>query len=245
MFFRSTPIPPVTYASLGADVHSHLIPGIDDGAQTMEESLALIRRLAAMGYRKIYTTPHVSTDHYPNTREGILGGLEAVREQWRVEGGVWREVTLEAGAEYFLDEGFEELLMTSPLLTLPGRRVLVEMAGVAPAHNLHELLFRMQTKNYQPVMAHPERYPYYQRDFRQVERLKEQGCELQVNLLSLAGHYGSRIQDLAFKIVNRGLADFLGTDMHRAQHADTLEEALKDKRMKKALWEGKFRNVEL
>jgi protein-tyrosine phosphatase len=244
MFFRSNPIPPVTYASLGADVHSHLIPGIDDGAQTMEESLALIRRLAAMGYRKIYTTPHVSTDHYPNTREMILQGLEAVREQLRAQPSVI-SVQLEAAAEYFLDEGFEELLMTSQLLTLPGRRVLVEMAGVAPAHNLHELLFRMQTKNYRPVMAHPERYPYYQRDFRQVERLKEQGCELQVNLLSLAGHYGSRIQDLAFKIVKRGLADFLGTDMHRDQHADALEEALKDKRMKKALWEGKFRNVEL
>ena len=244
MFFRSTPIPPLTYGSLGADVHSHLIPGIDDGAQTMEESLALIRRLAAMGYRKIYTTPHVSTDHYPNSREMILQGLEEVREQLRSQPSVI-SVQLEAAAEYFLDEGFEELLMTSQLLTLPGKRVLVEMAGVAPAHNLHELLFRMQTKGYRPVMAHPERYPYYQRDFRQVERLKEQGCELQVNLLSLAGHYGSRIQDLAFKIVNRGLADFLGTDLHRAQHADALEEALKDKRMKKALWEGKFRNVEL
>lgn len=246
MFFRKkTSPPPASFSSLGVDFHSHLIPGIDDGAQTMEESLALIRRMAAMGYRKIITTPHVSADHYPNTRERILEGRDALREKWSAECGEWRGVEIDAAAEYFLDENFEALLNTQPLLTLPGKRVLIEMAGVAPAHNLHDTIFKISTKGYKPVMAHPERYPYYMRDFSGVERLKGYGCELQVNLLSLAGQYGSAIREQGFKIIKRGLADFLCTDLHRAQHADLLEEALKDKQMKKVLERGGFLNNKL
>lgn len=245
MFFRKKTTPPTSFSSLAVDFHSHLIPGIDDGAQSMEESLDLIRRMAAMGYRKIITTPHVSADHYPNTRERILEGRDAVREKWRVESGEWRGVEFDVAAEYFLDENFEELLNAQQLLTLPGRRVLIEMAGVAPAHNLHDTIFRIKTKGYQPVMAHPERYPYYMRDFSGVQRLKEYGCELQINLLSLAGQYGSAIREQGFKIVKKGLADFLCTDLHRAQHADMLEEALKDKQMKKVLERGGFKNFEL
>jgi protein-tyrosine phosphatase len=245
MFFRKKTTTPASFSSLAVDFHSHLIPGIDDGVRTLEESMALIRRMAAMGYRKIITTPHISADLYPNTREGILEGRDAVREQWRVECGEWRGVEIEVAAEYFLDENFEELLHTQPLLTLPGKRVLIEMAGVAPAHNLHELLFKMQTKGYRPVMAHPERYPYYMRDFSAVQRLKDYGCELQVNLLSLAGQYGSAIREQGFKIIKKGLADFLCTDLHRAQHADLLEEALKDKQMKKVLERGGFLNNKL
>lgn len=245
MFFRKKPTTPASFSSLGVDFHSHLIPGIDDGARTMEESMDLSRRMAAMGYRKIITTPHVSADHYPNTREVILEGRDAVRERWSGECGVWRGVEIDVAAEYFLDEYFEELLNTQPLLTLPGKRVLIEMAGVAPAHNLHDTIFKIRTKGYRPVMAHPERYPYYMRDFSGVERLKDYGCELQVNLLSLAGQYGSAIREQGFKIVRKGLADFLCTDLHRAQHADLLEEALKDKQMRKVLERGGFKNFEL
>lgn len=240
--FRLKKEPPLaSYASLGVDIHSHLIPGIDDGVKTVEESVALIGRMAELGFRKIYTTPHVMADHYRNTREGILEGLEKVRAGSREqragsrEQGAGSRVELGVAAEYFLDEGFEELLNTEPLLTLPGNRVLVEMAGVAPAHNLPDLLFKMRTKGYRPLLAHPERYPYYSRDFRALERLKEYGCEFQVNLLSLAGHYGTTIQEQGFKIIKKGMAEFLGTDIHRDEHAEKLKEALGDKRMQKVL----------
>lgn len=211
----------------------------------MEESIGLIKRMAAMGYRKIITTPHIMIDHYPNTREGILEGRDAVRAAWKRECGEWKDLEFDAAAEYFLDEHFHELLNTQPLLTLPGKRVLIEMAGMAPAHNLHDTIFRIQTKGYKPVMAHPERYPYYMRDFDGVQRLKEYGCELQVNLLSLAGHYGSPIREQAFKLIKKGLVDYLCTDMHRAQHADAIEESLKDKHVKKVLEGGVFLNNKL
>jgi len=240
--FRSKTPPVSSYASLGVDIHSHLIPGIDDGAKTMEEAIALLGRMAELGFRKVYTTPHVMADHYRNTREGIVKGFEGILEGLEGRGqGAGGRVELGVAAEYFLDEHFEELLNSEPLLTLPGKRVLVEMAGVAPAHNLIGILFRMQTKGYRPLLAHPERYPYYRRDFGALERLKEQGCEFQVNLLSLAGHYGTEIQEQGFKIIKKGMAEFLATDMHREEHADKLKEALGDKRMQKVL-ERKFSN---
>ncbi|MCB9283051.1 MAG: hypothetical protein H6563_03175 [Lewinellaceae bacterium] len=249
MFFRSKkPSTPGSFSSLGVDLHSHLIPGIDDGVRTVEESLTLIRRLAAMGFRKIYTTPHVMADHYPNTRERILEGRDLVLEGLRArrsdsEGG--DGIEFGAAAEYFLDERFEELLQNGDLLTLPGDRVLVEMAGVAPASNLLGLLFRMQTKGYKPVLAHPERYPYYWRDFKAIERLKEQSCEFQLNLLSLTGHYGSQVREQAFKLLKLGMIDFLATDMHHEQHADKLEAALQDKKVRKVLDGNTFKNARL
>ncbi|MBK6903838.1 MAG: hypothetical protein IPH04_13815 [Saprospirales bacterium] len=239
MFFRSKTPAIESYASLGVDLHSHLIPGIDDGAKTLEESLALIRRMVELGFKRIYTTPHVMADHYPNTREGILRGLEGV-----LKGLEGIPIELGVAAEYFLDEQFEELLQKEELLTLPGKRVLVEMAGVAPAHKLLDTLFRMRTKGYKPLLAHPERYPYYRRDFKALERLKDFGCEFQVNLLSLAGHYGSTIQEQGFKLIKHGMVEFLATDMHSEQHADKLKEALGDKRIQKVL-EKKFSNGSL
>lgn len=245
MFFRSKTPSIESYASLGVDLHSHLIPGIDDGAKTLEESLAMIRRMAELGFRRVYTTPHVMADHYPNTREGILAGRDLVLKACREQGEGCREVFFDVAAEYFLDEQFEELLQKEELLTLPGKRVLVEMAGVAPAHNLLDTLFRMRTKGYKPLLAHPERYPYYRRDFKALERLKDFGCEFQVNLLSLAGHYGSTIQEQGFKLIKHDMVEFLATDMHSEQHADKLKEALGDKRIQKVLTEGKFSNAKL
>ncbi|MBK6621176.1 MAG: hypothetical protein IPG32_09955 [Saprospirales bacterium] len=239
MFFRSKTPAIESYASLGVDLHSHLIPGIDDGAKTLEESLVLIRRMVDLGFKRIYSTPHVMADHYPNTREGILRGMEGVL---RGLNGI--PIEFGVAAEYFLDEQFEELLQKEELLTLPGKRVLVEMAGVAPAHNLLDTLFRMRTKGYKPLLAHPERYPYYRRDFKALERLKDFGCEFQVNLLSLAGHYGSTIQEQGFKLIKHGMVEFLATDMHSEQHADKLKEALGDKRIQKVL-EKKFSNGSL
>ncbi|MBK7406586.1 MAG: hypothetical protein IPJ40_00070 [Saprospirales bacterium] len=248
MFFRSSKKPPTpsSYSSLGTDLHSHLIPGIDDGVRTLEESLTLIRRLVEMGYKKIYTTPHVMADHYPNTRGRILEGRDAVLEGLRGPDGYRGEgIEFDVAAEYFLDENFERLLQEEDLLTLPGNRVLIEMAGVAPASNLHDLLFRMQTKGYKPLLAHPERYPYYTRDFNAVERLKEYGCEFQLNLLSLTGHYGTTVRDQAFKLLKKGLIDFLGTDMHHEQHADKLKEALSDRKVRKVLEGTRFKNAGL
>jgi len=228
-----------TFQILGADMHSHLLPGIDDGAKTMEDSLALIRSLSAMGYTRLITTPHIYKEYYPNTPDIILGKLEQVR-QAVAEAQI--DVTIDASAEYFLDEHFEQLMEADLLLPLPGNHLLVEMSFFAPYPKLHDVIFRLRTRGYRPILAHPERYLYYAGDIEQFENIRNYGCLLQVNLLSLIGHYGKPIKTLAFKLLERGWVDFLGTDMHHAGHAERLNTLLQGPEIARILGKYEFKN---
>lgn len=216
------------FAHLQVDIHSHLIPGIDDGADSMETSLALIQRLQALGYKKLITTPHIMSDLYPNTREDILGGLERVRKAVK-EAGI--PIEIDAAAEYYMDEQFEDLIKDADLLTLPGNRVLVEMSFVSEPPNLFHHIFKLQTKGYKPILAHPERYVFLKKNFNQYQRLKEYGCEFQLNILSLTGYYGKPTQELALKLLKNKMIDYLGTDLHHERHAERLEQVFQDRRV--------------
>jgi protein-tyrosine phosphatase len=240
-FFRK-PAHLLSYSFLAVDLHSHLIPGIDDGAKTIEDSLALIRALHGLGYRKLITTPHVMSDLYPNGPENIREGLKALRQAIKWEG---IEIEIEAAAEYMLDEMFSEKLETGQLLTLPGKRVLVEMSFVSPPMELDSLLFRIQSRGYQPLLAHPERYLFFKDNFSKYLELKERGCEFQLNILSLTGYYGKPVKDNAYRLLKEGLIDFLGTDLHHERHAEQLRLALEDRRLASALLKHKFANREL
>lgn len=207
------------FAVLGADMHSHLLPGIDDGAPHLDASLELLRGLQKLGYQRIFTSPHVMSVYYPNQRETILRLRDSLAEAM-LEVGI--ELTLDAAAEYYIDENFVSLLEKEPLLTLPGQRVLVEMSTRQPYPDLHRILFELQMKGYQPILAHPERYAYY-RSLEDYENLKTMGCSLQVNLLSLCGYYGKSVLAAAQTLSANGLIDFLGTDLH---HQGQLEQLL-------------------
>ncbi len=213
-------------------MHSHLLPGIDDGAKNMEDSLALIRKLQGLGYKKLYTTPHVMADLYPNTPEIILGKLEELRAALKA---AQIDIEIGAAAEYLMDEAFGEKIKKGNLLTLPGNRVLVEMSFVSPPPNLDQYIFQLQTKGYKVIIAHPERYLFYRDQFDKYISFKERGCELQLNLLSLIGYYGKPTQDTARKLLKAGLVDYLGTDLHHIRHAENLEELLQDKSVGKIL----------
>lgn len=216
------------FAHLQVDIHSHLIPGIDDGADTVETALELIKRLQALGYKKLITTPHIMSDMYPNTRADILDGLEKVRAALDAAG---IDIAIDAAAEYYMDEQFEDLIKDADLLTLPGNRVLVEMSFVSEPPNLFHYIFRMQTKGYKPILAHPERYVFLKKNFEQYHRLKEYGCEFQLNILSLTGYYGKPTQELALKLLKNKMIDYLGTDLHHERHAERLEQLFEDRRV--------------
>jgi protein-tyrosine phosphatase len=208
-------------SSLAVDMHSHLIPGIDDGVQTVEEAVEMVRRLESYGYGHLITTPHVIWDCYRNTPESIGAGLAQVREACRAAG---LKVTLDAAAEYFLDEHFTRMLLDGePLLTLPGKRLLVELPYTTPLLNTSQTLFSIIEHGYRPVLAHPERYTYFFQDPTVYRRLVAQGCELQLNLLSLAGHYGDEVGRVAGWLLKENLITYLGTDAHRMQHLDQLK----------------------
>lgn len=212
----------VDFGLLGADMHSHLLPGIDDGAPDVATAIQYIRTLQQLGYQKFITTPHIYPDLYPNTADTIAAAHQRLLEGLQQEG---MEVHLRAAAEYFIDDMFPmRLERGEPLLTLHRNWVLVEISFVSPPADLKHIIFDMVTGGYQPVLAHPERYAYYHHKPDVYHRFKDQGCLLQVNALSLIGYYGRSVQDAAHFLVQEKLVDLIGTDLHHERHLSALQD---------------------
>lgn len=231
------------FSFLGTDLHSHLVPGIDDGSPDMETSIKLIEALYGLGYRRLITTPHVMQGYYPNNPSTILPGCEKVRAELRARGIA---LELSAAAEYFLDaELVEAVSQGASLLTLSGNKVLVEMSFVAPPLQLHEFLYQLQIKGYEPVVAHPERYGYFHKDPAQYKKLLEVGCLLQLNLLSLTGHYGRGVKKAALKLLEEGWVSYLGTDLHHFRHAEGLRSLATQTSLMKKLRDYPWKNQAL
>lgn len=215
------------WSFLGADIHSHFIPGIDDGAETMEDSLELLRHMSANGFSKVVTTPHISADYFPaNTRDSILKGLETLDAAARKES---IPLVIEAAAEYMIDERFlAQLRNREPLLYFGDHYVLVEMGFVQASPLLQPVLFELQAMGYRPVLAHPERYNYYHMQSLEVlQQLKESGCLLQLNTIALTGYYGQNVNNFANKLLNEGLFSFLGSDIHHRRHQKVFNTVLR------------------
>ncbi|MCF0062708.1 histidinol phosphatase [Dyadobacter chenwenxiniae] len=216
----------ISLESIGIDIHSHVLPGIDDGVQTIEEAVDMVSKMQLLGYSRIVTTPHVMWDCYKNTPEIIREKLQEVRQASRDAG---LTIQIDAAAEYFIDEHFNEMIAQGrELLTLPGNRLLVELPYSTPLLNTTENLFAIVQKGYQPVLAHPERYTYFYSDPSIYKKLVDQGCELQVNVLSLSGYYGENILKMAEWLLKNNLITFLGTDAHKIQHLDMIQKSNKN-----------------
>lgn len=214
---------PASLQELVVDMHSHLLPGIDDGAPTVEHSLELLREMQALGYRKLVMTPHVMGDFFRNTPVTIRAALAQLRNAASAAGIT--DIELECAAEYYLDEWFGRRLETGEeLLTFGGDRhyLLFETSYINEPFNLAETVFNLRAAGYQPVLAHPERYTYLYGRFEELARIRESGVLLQVNLNSLAGYYSSGAQRVAEKLIDAGLVDMLGTDAHNVKHTATL-----------------------
>jgi tyrosine-protein phosphatase YwqE len=207
--------------SFRTDIHSHILPGVDDGAPDVETTVTLVRGLYDLGFRKCIATPHIIGDLYRNTPETIAAALDKAQAAVAAA-GIPMEIS--AAAEYMLDDHFMQLLNTgTPLLTLHKNILLTEFSySIAPA-NIEELAFNILTNGYLPVLAHPERYPYFHQRMEDYNRLDELGFRLQVNLLSLTGYYGKAPAKAAAYILNEGLASLVGTDMHHQRHLDALK----------------------
>lgn len=212
---------------LKVDMHSHFLPGIDDGAQNLEESLALLKTFEDRGYQKIITTPHIIQDLYQNTPETILPVLEVVKKALKDSGST---LQIHAAAEYFIDDQFIQWLENDiPLLTLKDNYVLVETGFLNEPVYLREVLFKMRLKGYKPILAHPERYLYLQTKPEKLEELFDSGVCLQINTMSMAGYYGKPAQDFAKMMIEKGFVHFLGSDCHRMRHLEPLQAAYKSK----------------
>lgn len=211
-------------AALKADMHSHLLPGLDDGAETLAHSLDLLRELRTLGFSKLVMTPHIMGDFYKNTPEGIRHALATLRAA-ATEAGLG-DIALECAAEYYLDEWLgRKLAAGTELLTFGGeqRYLLIETSYLNEPLNLTGTLFELQAAGYRPVLAHPERYVYFYSRFTEIEKLRqEHGVLLQLNLNSLAGYYSPAARQVAEKLIDAGLVDFVGTDTHHLRHTAAL-----------------------
>ncbi len=226
------PAPPVDFSSVITDMHSHLIPGIDDGAQTIEDSIILIKGLYKLGFRKLITTPHIMSDYYKNTPENINAGLDKVREAIAKEG---IEMQIDAAAEYYLDEQFLDKLKAPNVLTFRDKYLLFETSYINRPDNLYACIFAIQAQGLKAVMAHPERYPFFYEDFDEYKRLHDRGVLLQLNTNSLTGYYSPAARMIAMKLIDANLIDFIGTDCHHTKHLDSLFRVQNDKYLKKII----------
>lgn len=210
----------IEYALLNADMHSHLLPGIDDGSPDMETSIMLIKGMSELGYKKLITTPHILWDMYKNSNSVILQKLEEVRERLKIE---QIDIEIQAAAEYYIDDHLAELLeKKEPLLTFGNKMVLVEFSMASQPFELKQALFQMQIQGYQPVLAHPERYAYLEHNKGFYNELKDAGYLFQMNILSLGGYYGNPVTSLARYLAKNQFYDLVGTDLHHLGHLEAL-----------------------
>lgn len=212
-------------SGLYVDLHSHLIPGIDDGSKTLAESLNLIQGLRQLGFKKIITSPHIMSGGFNNTPEIILSGRDRVREAIR-ENNI--DVEFDAWAEYYLDETFIPKIKERKLLTAGDNYVLVELSYLQKSHNATSYFFTLITNGYKIILAHPERYPYYHGDsLEQYMSLKDQGVFFQLNIASLLGTYGQAVKDTAESLIDHNMIDFVATDLHNDRHLNYIRDSVK------------------
>lgn len=240
--FRSKKTTP-DLSFISVDMHSHLLPGLDDGLQEVEQSVEYIKELQQLGYKKLICTPHILSDVYPNSPETILPKLDLVRTALK-ENNV--DVKIDAAAEYMVDGEFENLVDSgSRLLTFGNNFILIEMSYAAASNNIENVIFKLRLKGLQPILAHPERYNYYLPTPEQYERFVDLGCLLQINILSLLGYYGEAAKQTAQTLLKKNMISFVGTDMHHNNHMNGLKELAGKKSFYKLFENINLKNKEL
>lgn len=214
-FFKSKPLLQDLIPDNHVDIHSHLLWGIDDGARKFDDTLRLVKALQGFGISQLITTPHIIEHVWDNTPDLIKAKEAAVLialEKNQIT------IPFRAAAEYMMDDHFVQLFKTGDLLPLKDQYVLVEMSYINAPIQLYSILFDLQVAGYIPVLAHPERYLFYHHNFEEYQKLKKAGCLFQLNLLAVVGYYGDGIAKIAERLLQKGMYDFVGSDVHHDNH---------------------------
>jgi len=213
--FKSKPKLAELIPSGYVDIHSHILLGIDDGAQKIEDSKFLLESMIDFGFSKVITSPHTMKNVWDNTTTTITQALNFVQTELP---NLSNQVSLQCASEYFLDENLMQLVQQEKLLTLKDNFILIEMSYLNPPIQLYDFLFELQLKGYQLVLAHPERYNYFHSNKKEFAKLKKAGCLFQLNLLATVGYYGKNVAEIADYLLKENLYDFVGSDFHHKNH---------------------------
>jgi tyrosine-protein phosphatase YwqE len=206
---------PLDFSVLKTDIHSHFIPGIDDGSPDMETTISLIKEMQGLGFKKVITTPHVMSDFYKNSSDIILKGLTDIRSELKVQN---INMEIEAAAEYYIDYDFEQKIGKEKFLTFGDNYILVELSFMEAPKNLFDIIFKLQLEGYKVVLAHPERYAFFTMD--DYEELVNRGVFLQINWLSIIGYYSPQIEQKTKDLITADMVSFIGSDCHNMNHAE-------------------------
>ncbi|MFT4733298.1 MAG: protein-tyrosine phosphatase [Arcticibacterium sp.] len=199
------------------DIHSHMLPGIDDGASTLEQTEALLSKVKNMGFSKCIMTPHTLPEIWENTTEGIKQTFMETKANLETP---YKEMMQGAASEYMINDAFMSRLDTEPLLTLKDNYILIEMSYLNPPFALIDIIYEIKHKGYQPILAHPERYLFYHNDLKMYDKIKDLDVLFQLNLLSSVGYYGTHISKVSDYLLHADLIDFVGSDIHHQRHVN-------------------------
>lgn len=252
-FKRNKTLP--TFAPLVTDMHCHLLPLVDDGSKSLEESLEVMEAMSAVGFEQIRLTPHFCYPRFPNNEDDILMRYKNFCFEVEQNRGDRKIPCITScTGEYQIDDGFQGHVDSGKLLTYrfadpkmgaEKGLLLVEFSLRQKRMGLDEAIFSRTMDGYDVILAHPERYPYFDSNSSFLAQLKEQGVYLQVNILSLEGFYGPEAQKKAFDYIENGWVEFLGTDMHNVGYAMALKNASANKKIIKLMESTEFLNSKL
>ena len=233
------------FEPLGTDMHCHLLPCVDDGSNSIEESMACLRVLESVGFNKEICTPHFQYPRFPNDEDDIKNMFSTMKTKITSMGALENLELAGIGGEYRIDSGFPDRMAANRFLLVGGKFLLVELSLHQQVVGIEDTLFNLQMKNYEIILAHPERYPYFSAQSPSYERFKDMGINFQVNVLSLSGFYGDMARRKGFELIERGWVEYLGTDTHNMVYGQALIDASRDHKIEKIVSTGKFLNNEI
>ena len=194
------------------DIHSHILPGIDDGASDIKASVLMIEEMRKLGFKDIIATPHIFPGVHNNTVESISNSYLKIKHE------ISKYMRISYASEYMIDKSLIAKAKEKQLLTIKDNFVLIEMSYMAEPCNLYEIIYELKMNGYEPILAHPERYSFLHNNFKKYLKLKNAGCYMQMNLLSSTGYYGSNVTKIVNKLLKNNLIDFVGSDAHNLRH---------------------------
>jgi len=210
-------------AFLEVDMHNHLFTGIDDGCTSIDNLLELIKGLNGLGLHKFICTPHIMDSVHPNTKATINTSYNSLQSALTEQKS---KVKIYAAAEHMIDDGISSLIAKDKLSVLPGGYVLIEMSYLAESKALFQTILDIQNLGYKPILAHPERYNYYHYTFNMYKQIKDAGCLLHLNLLSISRYAGADVKVAALTVLESGMYDFVGTDPHHKKHLEAIQDVV-------------------
>ena len=234
-----------TFAPLGIDIHCHMLPGVDDGSKSNEESLACLKVMRDAGFEKVICTPHYQYPRFPNVESDIQNRYDSMLLDFTSLNAQNIPQMIGVAGEYRVDSGFSDRIKNNQFLLVGGKYLLTEFSLHQQVIGLDQVMFDLQMKNYEIILAHPERYPYYSSASSKLQHLKDMGVYFQVNILSLIGFYGEDPRRKAFEMIEKGWVEFLGTDMHKTLYAQALIDATHDRKIIKLIEKHQFLNSQV